>query len=244
MRLRSRAAAIAWEIRSEITEETGLTASAGIAGNKLLAKIASDWNKPNGQFEVREEEVDAFMQELPVKKLFGVGRVMEEKLAAMGVRTCGELQQLDKIELAERFGKWGAELHDLCRGRDERPVRTSRIRKSLSTERTMAENARSLAELVPLLEEQRDEVAAALREKHRDRTVKSLVVKLKFADFVQTTAERSGAEVDARVYEELLHEAWGRGGGKPVRLIGVGVRFADPDDGAQLDLGLGEAESD
>ncbi len=240
--MQSRATSIAWEIRSEIEEETGLTASAGIAGNKLLAKIASDWNKPNGQFEVREEEVDGFMRELPVKRLFGVGKVMEEKLKAIGVTTCGELQQVEKVELAKRFGNWGAELFERCRGRDERPVRTKRVRKSVSTERTMAENATSIAELVPLLEEQREEVAESLREKHRDRVVKSLVVKLKFADFVQTTAERASAEVDARVYEELLHEAWGRGGGKAVRLIGVGVRFADPDDGAQLDLGLGEAE--
>ena len=238
--MRSRAAAVAWEIRSEIREETGLTASAGIAGNKLLAKIASDWNKPDGQFEVREQDVDGFMKDLPVKRLFGVGKVMEEKLAAMGVTTCGELQNLEKVVLAERFGKWGAELYERCRGRDERPVRTRRVRKSVSTERTMLENVASLADLIPLLEEQRKEVAESLREKHRDRVVKSLVVKLKFADFVQTTAERACVEVDARVYGELLQEAWKRGGGKAVRLIGVGVRFADPDDGAQLDLGLGE----
>jgi DNA polymerase-4 len=238
--MNSSSAAVAWEIRSEIEEETGLTASAGIAGNKLLAKIASDWRKPNGQFEVVEDEVDAFMRDLPVKRLFGVGRKMEEKLAAMGVSTCGELQEFEKVALAERFGKWGAELYERCRGRDERPVRTTRIRKSLSTERTMAENVGSIPELLALLEEQREEVAESLRAKHSERTVKSLVVKLKFADFVQTTAERAHGEVDSRIFEELLREAWGRGAGKEVRLLGVGVRFADPEDGSQMDLGFEE----
>lgn len=240
--LRSSGSAVAWEIRSEIEEETGLTASAGIAGNKLLAKIASDWRKPNGQFEVREEDVASFMRDLPVKRLFGVGKKMEEKLAAMGVKTCGELQQFEKVTLAERFGKWGAELYERCRGRDERPVRTTRIRKSLSTERTLAENVGTLPELLGLLEEQRTEVAESLQAKHRDRIVKSLVVKLKFADFVQTTAERAHAELDAAIYEALLREAWERGQGKAVRLLGVGVRFADPEDGAQMDLGFAPPE--
>ena len=236
----SSGAAVAWEIRSEIEEETGLTASAGIAGNKLLAKIASDWRKPNGQFELREDQVGAFMRELPVKRLFGVGRKMEEKLAAMGVVTCGDLQGIGKVDLAERFGKWGTDLYERCRGRDDRPVRTTRIRKSLSTERTMAENVGSLPGLLALLEEQREEIAESLRTNHPNRSVKALVVKLKFADFVQTTAERAHGEIDAGIYEELLGEAWERGNGREVRLIGAGVRFADPDDGSQLDLGLGE----
>ncbi len=235
--LESDGASVAWEIRSEIEEETGLTASAGIAPNKMLAKIASDWNKPNGQFEVRPEEVAAFMQDLPVKKLFGVGRVSEEKLAAQGVRTCGDLQRFSKVELVERFGRWGVELHELARGRDERAVKPNRIRKSLSTETTLRENVSELPPLTTLLEELCDSVEEGLA-KHAGRRVKGLVVKLKFADFSQTTAERAHTRLSRAVYRELLEEAWGRGGGKAVRLIGAGVRFANPDEGGQLELGL------
>ena len=104
----------------------------------------------------------------------------------------------------------------------------------------MAENVGSLPGLLALLEEQREEIAESLRTNHPNRSVKALVVKLKFADFVQTTAERAHGEIDAGIYEELLGEAWERGNGREVRLIGAGVRFADPDDGSQLDLGLGE----
>ncbi|NNM30400.1 MAG: DNA polymerase IV [Akkermansiaceae bacterium] len=235
--LESDAASVAWEIRSQIREETGLTASAGIAPNKLLAKIASDWNKPDGQFEIKPDEVDAFMRDLPVAKLFGVGKKMEDKLAAMKVRTCGDLQGIEKVELADRFGKWGLDLYELCRGRDERAVRVDRIRKSLSKERTLAENVSDFAALAGLMEDLREKVEAALA-KHEDRDVKAAVVKLKFADFTQTTAERKCAGVPGDVCRELLGEAWSRGGGKPARLIGVGVRFADPKPVEQLDLAL------
>lgn len=235
--LRSRGSSVAAEIRSRIREETGLTASAGIAPNKMLAKIASDWNKPDGQFEIAPGEVEAFMKDLPVKKLFGVGRKMEEKLAALNVRTCGDLQRIDKVRLADRFGKWGLELHELCRGRDERPVRPDRIRKSLSKERTLAENVSDFGALTGLMEELREKVREALKD-HRDRSVKSTVVKLKFADFTQTTAERRCAALDGDTCRELLAEAWSRGRGKPVRLIGVGARFADPRPVEQLDLAL------
>jgi len=130
------AASIAREIRSQIFEETGLTASAGISCNKLIAKIASDWQKPNGQHEISHEEVDEFMQTLPVSKLWGVGKKMQEKLTSMQIETCGELQGLSKIEMAQRFGNWGLGLYDLCRGVDHREVTVSRVRKSISKETT------------------------------------------------------------------------------------------------------------
>lgn len=244
--LESAGEAVAWEIRSQIAEETGLTASAGIAPNKLLAKIASDWNKPNGQFEVAAEEVAAFMEDLPVKRLFGVGRKMEEKLATMEVHTCGDLQRLSKLDLAERFGKWGVELFSRCRGEDDRPVRPNRIRKSLSSETTLSENITEFPPLVGIMEDLRRQVLDSTQAKHSERIVKSLVVKLKFADFTGTTAERAtgsrtpGADLDAvldaEVYRELLAEAWSRGAGRAVRLIGAGVRFADPETSEQLSL--------
>ncbi len=226
-------AALAREIRRTIFEESGLTASAGIAPNKMLAKIASDWNKPNGQLEIRAEEVDDFMRGLRVGKLQGVGQKGRETLASMGIQTCGDLQSFSKVELAERLGRWGLELYERCRGRDDREVSVDRTRKSLSKERTFRENIDDLSWLKTVLHQLRAEVAEAAAKK-AEREIKSRVVKLKFEDFTQTTAEKAGAEMAEEVYENLLTVAWERGRGKSVRLLGVGVKFEDEEE--QLDL--------
>src|SRR5277367_941691 len=110
---------IAKEIRHRIFDETHLTASAGIAPNKMLAKIASDWRKPNGQFAITPDQVDAFVRDLPVRKIWGVGPKSAEKFERQGVRTCADLQQIPMAELMRRHGKWGRELFDLARGHDE-----------------------------------------------------------------------------------------------------------------------------
>ena len=229
-------AAIAAEIRAQIFEEIGLTASAGIAPSKMLAKIASDWHKPNGQFEIRPEEIDDFMINLPVAKLWGVGKRMQEKLDRIQVQSCGDLQRFDKIELSRRFGKWGLELYELCRGRDEREVKVHRSRKSISKEHTFIEDVSNVAELLPMLRKTMAEIQTVLQDRYRSRKVRSLVVKLKFADFTQTTAERAHAEPDEDVYSALLAEAWSRGEGKPVRLFGIGVRLQDEKEDSQMEL--------
>lgn len=233
--LNSSGAALAREVRTQIREETGLTASAGIGPNKLIAKIASDWNKPDGQHEVTPEGVDAFMKELPVRRIWGVGGKMAAKLEGMGIRTCGELQQFDKIEMARRFGKWGLELWELCRGIDHREVESERVRKSISTENTFTENLGSLEDLRVPMHSMLEELAVDL-SRHEDRLIRSLVVKLKFADFTRTTAERAHGVLEGTVFEELLAEAWQRGEGKGVRLLGVGVRFKEPEEKRQLEL--------
>jgi DNA polymerase-4 len=233
--LNSSAESVAREIRNQIREELRITASAGIGPNKLIAKIASDWNKPDGQHEIREEDVDAFMKDLPVGKLWGVGGKMREKLGKLGVKTCGDLQRFDKIEMARRFGKWGLELWELCRGIDHREVETTRIRKSISTENTFRENLASLDDLSPPMHTMLEELAADL-VRHENRGIRSLVVKMKFADFTRTTAEKAHAVLETEIFEDLLKEAWQRGGGKPVRLLGVGVRFRDPEEKEQMEL--------
>ena len=226
--LQSSGAAIAREIRAQIFEETGLTASAGISSNKLIAKISSDWHKPNGQKEVMPEEIPGFIAALPVGRLWGVGAKMREKLSALGVETCGDLQAFDQIELSRRFGKWGLELWSLCRGIDGRPVTADRPRKSVSSETTFAENLRDLSALILPLRGMIAGLSDDLAGKHADRVIRALVVKLKFADFHRTTAERAGHALDPAVFEELLAEAWRRGNDRAVRLLGVGVRFEDP----------------
>jgi DNA polymerase-4 len=234
--LQSGASAVAREIRAQIFEETRLTASAGISTNKLIAKIASDWNKPNGQYEVTAGEIPAFVAALPVGRLWGVGGKMRGKLAAIGVETCADLQQFDQIELARRFGKWGLELWQLCRGIDERPVTPERTRKSLSSETTFSENIRVLPALIPPMRGMIEGLHEDLVAHHADRVIRSLVVKLKFADFERTTAERAWHALDHQVFEELLTEAWKRGNHRAVRLLGVGVRFEDPHENAQLEF--------
>ncbi len=234
--LETSGAVIAREIRAQIREERGLTASAGIARNKLVAKIASEWNKPDGQHEVTPEEFDTFIAALPVGRLWGVGKKMRGKLTSLGVETCADLQRIDKIELARRFGKWGLELWDLARGIDDRPVETDRVRKSVSSENTFSENIETLPALIPQLRGLVEGLAEELAGKYTDRTIRSLVVKLKFADFEQTTAERAWHVLEPSIFEELAAEAWRRGNNRPVRLLGAGIRFEDPKDTEQMEL--------
>ena len=145
------ATAIASEIRAAIREETGLTASASIAPNKFLAKIASDWNKPDGQFVLKPHQVDAFLAPLPLGRLPGVGRVTEDKLKALGLTTCSDVRAIDIAELERRFGRWGRRLHELAHGIDERAVQTERPTLQVSCEDTF-ERDLPLDELVPHLE--------------------------------------------------------------------------------------------
>lgn len=231
-------AEIAAEIRAAIQAETGLTASAGIGPNKLVAKIASDWNKPNGQCLVSPSKVDLFMRNLPVRRIWGVGPKSALRLAGHGIETCQQLQKKDRTWLAQEFGSFGLELYDLCRGIDERPVEANRIRKSLSNERTFEKNLESLEECREVLRRQHAELIEELRAGAPDRTIAKLLVKLKFSDFRRTTAEMPGRQPEMKRYLKLLDEAWGRSG-EPVRLLGIGVRFAESGGGSeQLELGL------
>ena len=175
------ATAVAEAIRAAVREETSLTASAGVAPNKFLAKIASDWNKPDGLFVLRPAQALAFLAPLPVGRLPGVGQVMERQLAALGLRTVGQLRAFGQVALERRFGRWGRRLHELSLGIDEHPVESERPTLQVSAEDTFDQD-------LPL--EQTGEAitrlaakawAGALREQGRHgRTV---VLKLKTADF-------------------------------------------------------------
>jgi len=234
---------IASRLRDQIYSTTGLTASAGIAPNKLLAKIASDWNKPNGQFEIKPEEVANFMGTLPVRRVWGIGPVTASKLQSLGVETCGQLQQMTSIKLQQLFGRFGAELHDLCRGQDDRPVETHRERKSLSNERTFSTDLQTLEECRERITPMVDELTNDLRQHREESEIAKVFVKIKFADFSRTTVERTGLLPDLSSYQGLLAEGFGRSG-QPVRLLGVGVRFAEPKHkkAVQLELDLRDNE--
>ncbi len=231
---------IAKEIRKNILETTKITASAGIAPNKMLAKIASDWRKPNGQFAVTPEKVEDFMVDLPVREIWGIGPKSMQRLERRGIQTCGQLQNLSRMDLFSLFGSFGTELYDLCRGIDNRPVEPSRIRKSLSTERTFEKNLHQLEECVRQLKPIYEELCRDLRGKSADLAIAKAFIKLKFADFKQTTRECVCPQPDFEVYLKLLEEAFQRST-EGVRLIGAGVRFRPQEPGAgthQLDLNL------
>ena len=220
---------IAKEIRARIFAETRLTGSAGIAPNKMLAKIASDWRKPNGQFAITPDRIDAFVRDLPVRKIWGVGPKSAERFALEGIKTCADLQKLSLTEMARRHGKWGHELYRLCRGLDNRAVEPDRERKSLSNERTYGENLTTLDACRAALEELVRELQEELRLKAADRAVRKAVVKVKFADFTRTTRECVSANPNLETYQALLDEAWARRH-QPVRLLGAGVRFESQDE--------------
>jgi DNA polymerase-4 len=221
-------APLAQVIRGLIFNKTKLTASAGIGPNKLIAKIASDLKKPNGQFAVKPEEVPAFMKELPVRKLWGIGEVTGQKLEKLGIATCGDMQRLSRFALQEHFGKFGIELYGLCRGIDDRAVEPDRERKSLSNEETFPADLETLAECEEKLPELFEELMADLAGKESTRTVTKIFVKLKFSDFTRTTVERAGLQPALDQFRLLLAEGFARTQ-KSVRLIGLGVRFASMD---------------
>src|SRR5438034_4809654 len=192
------------ELRQKMFRRTKLTSSAGIGPNKLIAKIASEINKPNGQFEVKPEEVPEFMRDLPVRKIWGIGEKTERKLDELGVKTCGELQQSSRAELVDLFGKFGLDLYDLCRGDDHRPVEPDRPRKSLSTEETFSADLTTIQQCDERLGELFEELMAELAQKEATRNVTKIFVKLKFSDFTRTTAERAGLEPSINALSSLL----------------------------------------
>ena len=230
-------AALAQVIRQAIFRKTKLTSSAGVGPNKLMAKIASDVNKPNGQLEIKREQVANFMRDLPARKIWGIGEVTEQKLRKLGINTCADLQSLSRLELQELFGKFGSELFDLCRGIDDRPVEPARERKSLSTEETFFLDLTTFEQCEEQLEQLFEELMAELAQKATSRAITTIFVKLKFKDFTRTTVSRADLTATLPAFRTLLEEGFHRTG-KPVRLIGVGVRFAEiePKNEAQISL--------
>lgn len=232
---------IAREIRSRIAKEVGITASAGIAPNKFIAKIASDWNKPNGQFVVTPEQVDDFVAQLPIDKLFGVGKVTAEKLKRLGAYTCADLRTWSPTQLQQQFGRFGERLYELCRGIDAREVNPERERKSISVEETYPNDVPSLAACRQQLPHLLDKLKERVQRSQAERNANKLFLKIRFADFSRTTVECVGSITQSPLFsqvsrfEKLLERGFQRGQ-KPVRLLGVGVRLAADKLDAQLEL--------
>ncbi|MHA7879625.1 MAG: DNA polymerase IV [Saccharospirillum sp.] len=214
---------MAQAIRQDVQRETGLTVSIGVAANKFLAKIASDWNKPDGMKVILPDEIDAFIEDLPVTKLHGVGKRTAEKLHAQGLYNCGDIRRTALRGLLERHGAFGQRLYDLAHGRDDREVKVSRVRKSISTENTFAKDLPDLTQC----EQQLPELIADLERRFARLAgyrIEGALVKVKFNNFQQTTVEHSDPSPSTERFRQLLREGWQRQA-RPVRLLGVGYRL-------------------
>ncbi len=206
-----------------IFEETGLTASAGVSCNKFVAKIASDLNKPNGISLIEPHQVEEFLSRLPIGKFHGIGAVTEKKMLQLNIRTGADLRRCSPVELADYFGKNGTFFHNIVRGIDQRPVRTSRIRKSIGTESTLQEDTTDIHQINEILASQVDKVCRVMQAKQvRCRTI---TLKIRYRDFVTitrsvSTSEPLGNEPELLFYVPSLLDKT-EAGARPVRLLGI-----------------------
>lgn len=227
---------MAKEIKEKIYKETGLTGSAGVSFNKLLAKICSDLNKPNGLVVMTPDNIQEKIKNLKVKRINGVGKVTSQQMKELGIETFGDLQLKSKLDLINEFGSFGPTLYDYSRGIDHREVYVDRERKSLSVEKTFSENVIQFEELRGQLESCYYEMKKRL-EKHIDKIIQKIFIKVKYCDFSQTTIERSFSDLSFNHFENLLSIRLAQSL-IPVRLLGIGVRFHCESNHSQLDLPL------
>jgi|TARA_B110000967_G_scaffold64230_1_gene66180 DNA polymerase-4 len=231
---------IAEDIMAAVEAEVGITISAGVAPNKFIAKVASDWRKPNGLFVVTPSELDAFSAQLAVKKIPGIGPVSAAKLAAQGILTCADLRQFSVLELEQKFGRMGQTLASRRFGEDHRPVQTSRVRKSVSVENTYAKDLTSVQDCSNALRPLYEELMQRWQKLSSQYAVAGLVVKLKFADFSQLTREQASADIDLDFFDTLLQTAFASGQpqqqAQGVRLLGLGLKLKAPIQQPQLRL--------
>ena len=228
---------MALQIRQKILEDLGITASAGISSNKLLAKIASDWNKPNGQFSVSDNDVDKFILKIPVRNIHGVGKKTEMVLKSKKINTCEDLQKFKKYDLINMLGNYGDTLYQLCRGIDKREVKSNRIRKSLSVEDTFEKDLKDFelcsTELSILYKELLKRIDDG---NYKNKKIKSCFIKIKYNDFKLTSSQISCTSLNFNIFLKLLTQN-NIYKNKPIRLLGLGINF-DNTDNNQLNLDI------
>jgi DNA polymerase-4 len=223
---------VARTIREQIRQELNLTASAGVAPNKFLAKLASDWRKPDGLFVIKPDDVDAFLLPLPVGRLPGVGKVTGEKLAKLGVESVGDLRKLDLLALEQDFGRCGLRLYELARGIDESEVIPDRPTQSISVEDTFEHDV-PLSETEPMIRRLAEKLWSASRKE--SRIARTVVLKLKTSQFKILTRSHT-PDSPPLSCEELtdialkLRQRVDLGPQQRYRLVGVGLsNFREPE---------------
>jgi DNA polymerase-4 len=234
------ATVIARKIRSEIRKKTGLTASAGISVNKFLAKIASEINKPDGMFIIKPEEAEKFIENLPIEKFYGIGKVTALKMHQLGIHNGADLKRWDLVSLVRNFGKAGVFFYDIARGIDERPVEQSQERKSVGTELTYEKDLTTSFEIIAELYKLEKELMERLE--HSETTGRTLTLKMKFSDFRQITRSRT-VQHYIRDFETLHKEVTilrksVKLENPRIRLLGVSVTNLETDECADRQLYL------
>ena len=223
---------VARTIREQVRHELNLTASAGVAPNKFLAKLASDWRKPDGLFVVQPENIDTFLLPLPVGRLPGVGKVTGEKLAKLGAQTVRDLRTLDLPVLEQHFGRYGQRLHDLARGIDDNEVVPDRPTQSISVEDTFEHDV-LLAETEPMIRRLAEKLWSASRKE--SRMARTVVLKLKTSEFKILTRSHTPGSPPSSCGELTdialkLRERVDLGPRQRYRLVGVGLsNFREPE---------------
>ncbi len=233
---------IAQDIRRRIKEELNLTASAGVAPCKFVAKIASDENKPDGLCVITPDKLDDFVRNLSLGKIPGVGKVTVQKLHRLGLNTCEDVRSYPFERLQKELGKFGTVLYNRAHGVDERTINTSRERKSIGVERTLGEDIHSLSEcediLPKLYEKMQERVQSYEARSGQTIRIKSLGVKLKFNDFQLTTVEHKHYQLSFDFFRGLLAEAYQRANTRGIRLVGLHLSLAELTPFEQLILPL------
>jgi DNA polymerase-4 len=228
---------IAELIRQQIWQQEQLTASAGVSVNKFIAKVASGWHKPNGICIIPPNKITEFVNQLPVNKLFGVGKVMARKLEQLNIKTCRDLHRYSQAELCHKFGKFGTTLYYQAKGIDHREVNPNRQRKSLSVETTFNHDVTMQNELHEQLNVLLNELLQRLNKAQISTPIKAIFLKLKFKDFTATSAESSSQELNYQSFENLLQICQQRNS-QAIRLLGLGVTFNTDTDLNQQQLKL------
>ena len=232
---RGSATLIAESIRRDIHTELGLTASAGIAPIKFLAKVASDMNKPNGQFVIPPDKVQEVVDKLPLEKIPGVGKVSLEKLHQAGFYLCEDIKNSDYRELLRQFGRQGASLWKRSHGIDDREVVVERERKSVGVERTFSENIATYDECWQVIEDKLfPELERRLEKASPDKSIIKQGIKLKFADFQLTTIEHIHPQLELEDFKVLLRDILKRQHGREIRLLGLSVMLKPEQQARQL----------
>lgn len=232
---RGSATLIAEAIRRDIWQELNLTASAGVAPIKFLAKVASDMNKPNGQYVIPPEQVQQEIDKLPLEKIPGVGKVSLEKLHQAGFYVCEDIKNSDYRELLLRFGRQGESLWKRSHGIDERKVEVERERKSVGVERTFTQNISTYDECWQVIEQKLfPELDVRLAKARPDKAIIKQGIKLKFADFQLTTIEHIHPQLELEDFKQLLRDILKRQNGREIRLLGLNVMLKPEDESKQL----------
>ena len=221
---------IAQEIKKKIYNRTGkLTASAGVSFNKFIAKVASDMNKPDGITVITPDMADEFIDRLPIRKFFGVGKVTEEKMLNLGIKTGADLKKYKKEQLIQIFGKSGSYFYDIAHGLDDRPVEPNRIRKSIGKETTLLEDIDDTDQMIEILENIADRLENSLFK--REAKGRTITLKIKYFDFQSVTRSITldespdTAAVIMKNIKPLLSKT--EAGEKKVRLLGISISNFD-----------------